>query len=87
MATTKKVEEPVVIDTDELMEELVTIRLPIIPGKEKQEAQFVAVNGREWVIPRGVDFQLPRYAALVLQQAEEEQIKAVLFRDEKPYRR
>lgn len=86
MATTKKVEDAE-FNVDEMMEELVTIRLPIIPGKEKQEAQYVAVNGREWVIPRGVDYQIPRYAAKVLQESEEEQIRAALYRDAMPYRR
>jgi hypothetical protein len=74
------------MNLDEYMEEIVTVRLPIIPGKEKQEAQFVAVNGREWVIPRGKDFQIPRYAALVLQEAEEEQLKALQYQAEAQYR-
>ena len=69
------------------MEELVTVRLPLIPGKEQQEAQFVAVNGREWVIPRGKDMEIPRYAAMALQRAEDEQLRALEYLTQKPYRR
>ena len=89
MATKAAVEE-VNAETaqEEWLEEMVTVRLPIIPGKEKQEAQYVAVVGKgEWVIPRGENFQIPRYAALVLQEAEEEQLNAIRYINEQPYRR
>ncbi len=73
--------------TEEEAWELVTVRLPIIPGAEKQEAQFVAVNGHEWVVPRGVEFEIPRCAALVLQHSEEEMLRAMNYTLEAPYRR
>ena len=49
MASKKQIETPDTekVWTEEEAWEPVTVRLPIIPGKEKQEAQFVAVNGRE----------------------------------------
>ena len=89
MATTKTVRaaEPAEeFDYDAYMEEKVTIRLPLIPGAEKQEAQFVGVNGKSWVIPRGKDFQIPRYAAMVLQQSEDEQLNAMRYQEEQTYR-
>jgi hypothetical protein len=90
MATTKAAQarEPAEeFDYDAYMEESVTVRLPLIPGAEKQEAQFVGVNGRSWVIPRGKDFQIPRYAAIVLQQSEDEQLNALRYQEEEQYRR
>ena len=84
MATAKKEEE---FDYDAYMNEKITIRLPIIPGMEKQEAQFVGVNGRDWVIPRGKDFQVPRYVAEVLQNSENEKLRAIEYREGKSYRR
>ena len=86
MATTKAAKEEE-FDYDAYMEEKVTVRLPIVPGKEKQEAQFVGVNGRDWVIPRGQDFQVPRYVVEVLQNSENEQLRAVEYREGKKYRR
>lgn len=73
--------------TEEELWEIVTVNLPPIRGVEKQEAQFVAVNGREWVVPRGVDFDLPRCAALVLQQADDEYLRAIMYQAEAPYKR
>ena len=89
MATTKvtrAVEPEEEMTLEERMEEIVTVRLPIIPGLEKQEAQFVGVNGRSWVIPRGVDFNIPRYAAEVLKNAEEERLRAYAYQAEQQYR-
>jgi len=89
MASKKQIETPDTekVWTEEEAWEPVTVRLPIIPGKEKQEAQFVAVNGREWTVPRGKEFELPRCAALVLQQADDEMLRAVEYQMNAPYKR
>lgn len=52
-------------------EKLVKIRLPIIPGKEKQEAQFVRVNNRTWTIPRGIEMEVPECVVEVLKHSED----------------
>ena len=86
MATTKKAAEEAVEVTEESLNEMITIRLPIIPGKEKQEALYVGVNGKSWVVPRGVDFELPRYAYMVIENAENEALEAYRFQQDKLYR-
>lgn len=86
MATTKKVTEEPVVETEEYLNEMITIRLPIIPGKEKQEALYVGVNGKSWVVPRGVDFELPRYAYKVIENAENEALEAYRYQQDKLYR-
>ena len=60
-------------------EKLVKIRLPIIPGKEKQEAQFVRVNNRTWVIPRGVEMEVPECVVEVLRHSEDMQLEALKY--------
>ena len=89
MASKKQIEAPDTekVWTEEELWEPVTVRLQIIPGKEKQEAQFVAVNGREWTVPRGKEFELPRCAALVLRQADDEMLRAVEYQMNAPYKR
>ena len=83
MATKKgpAVEEPVVEqEIVEEKEEMVSIRLPLIPGVEKQEALYVGVNDRSWVIPRGKEMQVPRCVVEVIEHSEEEAMNAELFR-------
>lgn len=89
MARQKAIEAPDTekVWTEEELWEPVTVRLPPIQGVSKQEAQFVAVNGREWVVPRGKDFELPRCAALVIQQAEDEMLRAIEYQVNAPYKR
>jgi hypothetical protein len=61
-------------------EKMVKIRLPLIPNAEKQEALFVGVNDREWVIPRGVETEVPECVVEVINHSEEMQIQAALKR-------
>ena len=63
-------------------EKMVKIRLPLIPGAEKQEALFVSVNDREMVIPRGKTVEVPECFAEVISHSEEMQIQAALKRQE-----
>lgn len=63
-------------------EKKVKIRLPLIPGAEKQEALFVGVNDREWVIPRGKEMEVPECVVEVINHSEEMQIQAALKRQE-----
>ena len=68
--------------TKEKGEKMVKIRLPLIPGAEKQEALFVSVNDREMVIPRGKTVEVPECFAEVINHSEEMQIQAALKRQE-----
>ena len=86
MATKKQTAEEVKVWTEEELEELVTVRLPLIKG-EKQEALYVGVNGQSWVVPRGKPFELPRYAALVIEAMEAEELHAMEYQEEAPYKR
>ena len=60
--------------------EMVTVRLPMIPGVEKQEALFVACNNIEYVIPRGKAMEVPRCIAEIIEHSENEAIRAEEYR-------
>ena len=60
--------------------EMVQVRLPVIPGVEKQEALFVSCNNIEYVIPRGKAMEVPRCIAEIIEHAEIEAIRAEEYR-------
>ena len=60
-------------------EKLVKVRLPLIPNVEKQEAQFVSCNGRDFVIPRGKEVEVPECIVEILRNSEEAQMEAFLY--------
>jgi len=62
-------------------EEKVKIRLPIIPGAAKQEAQFVGCNTRTWVIPRGVEMEVPKCVVEILRNSERAQLEAMRYQE------
>ena len=62
-------------------EKTVKIRLPLIPGVEKQEALYVGVNDSSWVIPRGKEMEVPWYVAEVIEHSETEALRAAEFRE------
>lgn len=53
-----------------------------------KEPLYVAINGRNWVIKRGVEVELPKYVADYIDQilAEEEAIRDRIDREEREYR-
>lgn len=71
MATEKKAPE---VDYDEL----VTIRLFKDSGKYKDDAH-VGVNGKFWVIQRGVEVQVPRKVANVLMRSENQDAQTAIL--------
>ena len=84
MATAKKeVKEEVVEEIVEapIEEKMVTIRIPIT--ESAQGDLFVSVNERTWLIQRGVEVTVPDYVADVIQQAENQQLKALLMKQAK----
>jgi len=62
-------------------EKKVRIRLPIVPGVAKQEAVFVGCNTRTWVIPRGVEMEVPECVVEILQHSEDAQLEAMRFQE------
>lgn len=62
----------------ESAEKTVKIRLPRIPG---QDDQFVGVNGKTFLIKRGVEVEVPESVAKVLRQSEEQDEKAYLMKE------
>lgn len=82
MAEKKNVETP-----ENEKERTVTIRLPLIPGVEKQEALYVGICApgeggvdRSFVIPRGKSMEVPWYVAEIIEHSENEAIQAAEYR-------
>ena len=81
MAAAKRTLEVEGFDYEAYMNEMITIRLPIVPGAAKQEALFVGCNNRTMVIPRGVDTKVPRCMVDIINHAEEAQLEAMRFQE------
>ena len=60
-------------------EKRVSLRLPRMPGKG---TMFVAVNGRSFLIKRGVSVEVPQYVADFVHQQEEQDEKTAAMIDE-----
>ncbi len=59
------------------MEEKVTIRMPLT--REEREDVFVGINGKTWLIQRGVAVEVPRNVAKVLARREKSLAQAMAF--------
>ena len=68
-----------VVEQEPPREKLVRIRLPLIPNVEHQEAQFVSCNGRDYVIPRGVDMEVPECIVEILRNSENAMLEAYRY--------
>ncbi len=55
----------------------VKIRLPFT--KSEQDDVLVGVNGKTWLIKRGVEVEVPAYVAEVLQHSEDMRITAMEY--------
>lgn len=83
MAEKKKVETPeqeTPVQETPVQEKTVKIRLPMIPGVDKQEALYVGVNNRSWVIARGIEMEVPECVVEVIEHSENEAFNAAQFR-------
>ena len=60
-------------------EKLVKIRIP--RERERQDDVFVCVNGRTWLIKRGVEVEVPECVAEVIRNAEEAAEQAYTFNE------
>ena len=74
-------EQEELTEDEKLWGKMVKIRLPIIPGQAKQEALFVGCNTRTWVIPRGVEMEVPECVVEILQHSEDAQLEAMRFQE------
>lgn len=65
--------------TETEKEKLVKIRIP--RERDRQDDVFVCVNGRTWLIQRGVEVEVPECVAEVIRNAEDVAEKAYAFND------
>ena len=65
--------------TETEKEKLVKIRIP--RERDRQDDVFVCVNGRTWLIQRGVEVEVPECVAEVIRNAEDVAEKAYAFHD------
>lgn len=70
-----KAAEPPTQSMDDYMEEKVTIQL-YYDGDKYKDDLFVAVNGRSFQIQRGIDVQVPRFVAMVIEQQRSQDMAA-----------
>ena len=68
MAETKKV-------TTEKKEETVVFRLPLL-ADGKNAPKFVSVNGKTWLVKRGIDVEMPLEVYEVLRNQEKAMMEA-----------
>ena len=65
--------------TETSKEKLVKIRIP--RERDRQDDVFVCVNGRTWLIKRGVEDEVPECVAEVIRNAEDVAEKAYAYMD------
>ena len=58
----------------EVTEKKVTIRLPVT--RDQNDDLFVAINGRTWLIKRGVEVEVPDFVAAAINRHEEALMEA-----------
>lgn len=63
--------------TETAKEKLVKIRIP--RERDRQDDVFVCVNGRTWLIKRGVEVEVPECVAEVIRNAEDVAEKAYAY--------
>jgi hypothetical protein len=65
--------------TETAKEKLVKIRIP--RERDRQDDVFVGINGRTWLIKRGVEVEVPECVAEVIRNSEEADAIAYAFMD------
>jgi hypothetical protein len=65
--------------TETEKEKLVKIRIP--RERDRQDDVFVCINGRTWLIKRGVEVEVPECVAEVIRNAEDVAEKAYAFNE------
>lgn len=63
--TTKKT-----VDNASTKEKRITVRLPRLPGQNAIQEEFFSVNGKNYIIKRGEEVEIPEAVAEVIRNAE-----------------
>ena len=63
--TTKKT-----VDNASTKEKRITVRLPRLPGQNANQEEFFSVNGKNYIIKRGEEVEIPEAVAEVIRNAE-----------------
>lgn len=67
-------------------EELVEVRLPILPDPNAPQQEFYSVNGKNWLIQRGVPVKVPKALAEVIDRSEAATLYAIQYANSIPPR-
>lgn len=59
----------------------VTVRLPRLPGQNAIQEEFFSVNGKNYLIKRGVTVEIPEEVAEVIRNAEKAEEYAMKYVD------
>ena len=68
------------VEAKNTTEKMVKVKLPRERGKE--EAMFVSVNERTWLVKRGIEVEVPECVAEVIRNAELMEDEAYAFNSE-----
>ena len=66
---------------DNATKKRVTVRLPRLPGQNAIQEEFFSVNGRNYIIKRGEEVEIPVEVAEVIKNAEKAEEYAMNFVD------
>lgn len=61
---------------EQAKQDTVKIRLPYLPGGSGENEVFVGVNGYRYQIQRGIEVEVPRFVAEVLENSEKQKMQA-----------
>lgn len=89
MGRTAKVEDAVVEQTTENQkngEKLIRFKIPLGSADKDRADVFVAVNGKSYLIKRGVTNELPESVVEVLENAEAQREYAIEFEESARYK-
>ena len=59
----------------------VTVRLPKLPGQNANQEEFFSVNGKNYIIRRGEEVEIPEEVAEVIRNAEKAEEYAMNYVD------
>ena len=74
--TTKKT-----VDNATTKTKRVTVRLPKLPGQNANQEEFFSVNGKNYIIRRGEEVEIPEEVAEVIRNAEKAEEYALNYVD------
>lgn len=60
----------------------VTVRLPRLPGQNAIQEEFFSVNGKNYIIERGKEVEIPKEVAEVIRNGEKAEEYAMTYADD-----